>query len=67
MSYKRWSLSYTRNIILSAIFVLTILAMMLFMITAGLRCVDKNGCIREHCVTGGHYKRFIQQYKPLLK
>ncbi len=67
MSYKRWSLSYTRNFILTLIFVVTILVMMLFMITAGLRCVDKDGCIREHCATPTHYKRLIAQYKPLLK
>ena len=64
MSFKRWSLSYTRNFVLSVFFFLVILAMTLFMLTAGLRCVDKDGCIREHCVKGGHYKRFIEQYQP---
>jgi len=66
MSFKRWSLSYTRSLILSVFFLFVILAMMLFMLTAGLRCVDKDGCIREHCVKGGHYERLIEQYKPLL-
>ena len=66
MSFKRWSLSYTRSLILSVFFLFVILAMMLFMLTAGLRCVDKDGCIREHCVKGGHYERFIEQYKPLV-
>ena len=66
MSYKRWSISYTRSFILTIICLLVVLAMMLFLLTAGLRCVDKDGCLREHCKTGGHYSRFIQQYQLLL-
>jgi hypothetical protein len=67
MSYKRWSISYTRSFILTIICLLVILAMMLFMLTAGLRCVDRDGCLREHCKTGGQYARLFEQYKNLIK
>jgi len=65
---KRWSLSYTRSLILGVILFLLVLTMALFMVTAGLRCVDRDGCLREHCME--MYKSdkgFHEQYINLIK
>jgi hypothetical protein len=62
---KRWSLGFTRNLVLSLLFILTVLVMSLFLVSAGLRCVDMDGCLREHCVA--HFDRFQDQYKDLVR
>lgn len=65
MSYnKRWSLSYTRDVVLSLLFILTVLVMALFLISAGLRCVDSNGCLREHCSPFFH--KLQPQYQEII-
>ena len=56
MPIKRWSVSYTRSLILALAFIVTLTCMALFMVSAGLRCVDTNGCLREHCLA--FYDRF---------
>jgi len=61
--FKRWSLKYTRQFILSVLFFIVVLTMMLFMLTAGLRCVDDNGCFREHC----EFSRLRTEYKNLIR
>jgi hypothetical protein len=38
---------------------------MLIMLQAGLRCVDVNGCLREHCSAG--YTEYLRKdYKYIL-
>lgn len=61
--FKRWSIKYTRQFILAVLFFIVVLTMALFMLSAGLRCVDENGCLREHC----DYSRFRDEYKALIK
>jgi len=61
--FKRWSLKYTRQIILSIIFLVAVLCMTLFMLTAGLRCVDEFGCLREHC----DFKSFRKEYQLMIR
>ncbi len=57
-SKKAWSLTYKREIILAIIGILVVLGMSLLMISAGLRCVDRNGCVRKHCAVQGFKKNF---------
>lgn len=65
---KRWSLAYTRNVILGALLFVLVLTMALFMVTSGLRCVDRNGCLREHCMEMFKSdKGFHEQYINLIK
>ena len=64
MSKKAWSLSYTRQVILSLFLLLVVLVMSLLMVSAGMRCVDRDGCIREHCagptVRDNYHAEYIQ-------
>ena len=62
MSKKHWSLSYTRSIILALFSILAILVMSLLMVSAGLRCVDRDGCIREHCASKDIREVFHTEY-----
>ena len=56
--YKRWSIKYTRQFVLAILFIVVVLTMLLFMLSAGLRCVDENGCLRENC----EYGKFREEY-----
>ena len=49
-NFKRWSISETRTLVLALLFLVLVTVMGLFMVTAGLRCVDLEGCIRENCL-----------------
>lgn len=64
--YKRWSLSFTRALILGGILFVLVISMALFMVSAGLRCVDRDGCLREHCLDM-YNKGYIDQYKNLIQ
>ncbi len=61
--FKRWSLKYTRQIILALLFIVVVMTMALFLLSAGLRCVGDDGCFREHCEFG----RFAPEYRNLIK
>jgi len=37
--------------------------MCLFMLSAGLRCTDSNGCMLEHCL----FSRLKSQYQNIVK
>jgi hypothetical protein len=63
--FKRWSYTYTQQLVLGLILALAVLVMTLYLISAGLRCVDRDGCLREHCM--GHFDRFNEQYKTLIR
>jgi hypothetical protein len=63
--YKRWSNKDVRQYTLFFLFGAIIVAMMLIMLQAGLRCVDVNGCLREHC-SEGYIKYLRKDYKYIL-
>lgn len=64
-AYKMWSINYTRTLVLSLLFILVIGVMAMFMVSAGLRCVDRDGCLREHCQEW--FDRFQDPYKALIR
>ena len=64
-SFKRWSPTFTKNIILGIAFIILVTGMALYITTAGLRCVDSNGCLREHCLC--HWDRFSPVYQNLIR
>ena len=66
MSKKPWSLSYTRQLILALFMILVILVMSLLMVSAGLRCVDREGCIREHCAGPDVIDKFHPEYIQVM-
>jgi hypothetical protein len=39
--------------------------MALFLVSAGLKCVDDNGCLREHCLP--FFEKFQPQYQILIR
>ncbi len=47
--FKRWSNRYIRKIVLAAVFTLLIITITLIMLSASLKCVDNNGCIKDTC------------------
>ena len=64
---KAWSLSYTRSMILFLFCLMVILVMSLLMISSGLRCVDRDGCIREHCAGPKVRDHFYPEYIDILR
>lgn len=44
--FKRWSIKYTRQFIMAILCLVIVLTMAMFMLTAGLKCVDEYGCLR---------------------
>ena len=50
--HKQWSMKYTRQFVFFSVFLVLILVMAMFMLTAGMRCIDLNGCLRSHCPIG---------------
>lgn len=61
--FNRWSIKYTRQLVLSLLFFVAVLTMMLFVLSAGLRCVDEDGCFREHC----EFARLRPEYKNIIR
>jgi hypothetical protein len=65
---KRWSQGFTRSFVLGFFLLVLVLVMSLFLVSSGLRCVDRDGCLHEHCVE--MYKSdkgFLEQYTNLIK
>jgi hypothetical protein len=67
MSKKAWSLSYTRTLILCLFSILVLLVMSMLMVSAGMRCVDRDGCIREHCASADIKEVFHAEYIIVLQ
>lgn len=67
MSKKAWSLSYTRSVVLFLFSILVVLVMSLLMVSAGMRCVDRDGCIREHCAGKNVRDVFHPQYIKVMQ
>jgi hypothetical protein len=66
-STKHWSLYYTRSIVLALFAILAVLVMSLLMVSAGLRCVDRDGCIREFCASPDIAERFHPEYIRVMQ
>lgn len=47
--FERWSNKYIRKTVLAVLFTILIITMALMMLSAGLRCVDDNGCLKPYC------------------
>ena len=60
--YQRWSNKDIRQFVLTILFGAIIVIIALVMLEASLRCVDKDGCLREHCQT----EYFLDEYKKLI-
>jgi hypothetical protein len=67
MSKKAWSISYTRQVILGVFLFLVVLVMSLLMVSAGMRCVDRDGCIREHCAGPNIRDNFHAEYIEVMR
>ena len=64
-SFKRWSPSYTKSFVLTVAFIVLVAGLALYLVTAGLRCMDMNGCMREHCLC--KWDRFPASYQALIR